>query len=244
MSYVTAIVLAAGRGLRFKSKITKPILKINSRPIIIYCLDILSKHPNIRDIIVVVNSKNSRSIIRKIGQCRIKKIKDVVLGGRRRQDSVAKALRAIDVRTALVLIHDAVRPFIDKEMVSSVLKEAKKSGAAIVGVPVKATIKEVTKSRSHEVTSRVLVKKTLDRDSLWEVQTPQVFKKELIMEAYNKFGNSEVTDDASLLEKIGVRVKIVRGSYFNIKITTPEDLVLAEAIAKYLAFSRQSSVIS
>jgi 2-C-methyl-D-erythritol 4-phosphate cytidylyltransferase len=128
-------------------------------------------------------------------------------------------------------------------MVSSVLKEAKKSGAAIVGVPVKATIKKV-KSQKSEVKSRPVVEKTLNRDSLWEVQTPQVFKKELIMEAYNKFGNSEVTDDASLLEKIGVRVKIVRGSYFNIKITTPEDLVLAEAIAKYLAFSRQSSVIS
>jgi 2-C-methyl-D-erythritol 4-phosphate cytidylyltransferase len=230
MTYVTAIVLAAGRGLRFKSKISKPLIKINSKPIIIYCLNILSKHPDIKDIIVVANSKNTGSIISKIIQYRIGKIRDVVLGGRRRQDSVVKALEVIDRRTDLILIHDGVRPFIAQETISSLIKEAKKSGAAIAGIPIKATIKKV-KSQKSKVKS-LFVERTISRDNLWEIQTPQVFKKELIMEAYKKFNNREVTDDASLIEKLGARVKIVMGSYFNIKITTPEDLGLAEAIAK------------
>jgi len=234
MSYVTAIVLAAGRGLRFKSKITKPLIEIKSSPIIIYCLEIFSRHPYIKDIIVVANSKNLKSIINKIDQYRIGKIRDIVLGGKRRQDSVAKGLKAVDSRTDLVLVHDAARPFIDKEIVSALIKEAKKSGAAIAGVPVKVTVKEATKPQSHKATSGAIVKRTLNRNSLWEVQTPQVFKKELILKAYKKFGKREVTDDASLVERLGAKVKIIRGPHYNIKITTPSDLILAEAIAKNL----------
>ena len=241
MSYVTAIVLAAGSGLRFKSKTPKPLVKINSQPIIIYCLATLSKHSDISDIIVVVNARSARDIVNKIRQYRITKINRIVEGGLRRQDSLGNGLKAMDRRTELVLIHDGARPFIDRETVSSVIKEASHSGAAIVGVPVKPTIKRVTRSlprfRSglpsvarHQVTSNVLVKETLDRRYLWEIQTPQVFKKDLILEAYSKFGKTEVTDDASLVEKLGKRVKIVRGCYSNIKITTPEDLIIAEAI--------------
>jgi 2-C-methyl-D-erythritol 4-phosphate cytidylyltransferase len=222
--YVTAIVLAAGKGLRSKSKLPKPLIKINSKPVIICCLEILSLHPYIKDIILVVNSGNSKEIIKKLECYRIKKIKRVVLGGARRQDSVGNGLSAIDTRTDLVLIHDSVRPFIDKETISRVIKEAEKSGAAIVGVPVKATIKEVT--------SRYIIKRTLPREKLWEAQTPQVFRKDLILRAYGKFKDTDVTDDASLVEKLGLKVAVIPGSYNNIKITTPEDLILAEAIAK------------
>lgn len=253
--YVSAIVLAGGLGLRFsrpdsftvgggipthkskmiesgKSKIPKPLIKINSKPIIIHCLDTLSKHPYIKDIILVVNTKNSRSIISKIRQYHIGKIRQVVKGGRRRQDSVINGLNAIDGRTDLVLIHDAVRPFIDKETLSSVIKEAKRCGAAIVGVPVKATIKQVSSLKS-QVLGRY-VEKTLNRDALWEIQTPQVFKKNLILKAYNKFGNLIVTDDSMLVEKLGIKVRVVLGSYNNIKITTPEDLIIAQAILRTL----------
>ena len=104
-----------------------------------------------------------------------------------------------------------------------------------MGAPVKDTVKKVRKSGGRKDTSRI-VEKTLNRDELWEIQTPQVFKKELILEAYRRFGNIEVTDDASLVEKLGVKVKIVRGSYNNIKITTPDDLILAEAIATNLKY--------
>ncbi len=246
---VSAIVLAAGEGLRFKSKppspkgfgglsavalakADKPLVKINSQPVIIYCLKTLSQHPQIDEIIVVANAKNSKDILSQINRYRIKKIKAVVLGGRIRQDSVKNGLKAIDGRADLVLIHDGVRPFIDKVMVSSLIREAKKTGAAILGVPVKDTIKKVTKSPSHKVTSNYIVEKTIDRNNLWEIQTPQVFKKEVILKAYEKFGKEEVTDDAMLTEKLGVKVSVVPGEYNNIKITTPEDLILAEAMAR------------
>ncbi|MBI3990692.1 MAG: 2-C-methyl-D-erythritol 4-phosphate cytidylyltransferase [Candidatus Omnitrophica bacterium] len=223
--YVTAVVVAAGKGLRLRSKVSKPLIKINSRPIIVYSLNTLSKHLYIKDIIVVANRKNLEGIRNIIKQYHIKKVKDVVLGGRLRQDSVFNGLIATDSRTEMVLIHDAGRPFIDEEIVSSVIKAARKYKAAIVGVPAKATIKKVLGR---------FVKKTLDRDSLWEIQTPQVFERGLILKAYNRFGNTGATDDAMLVEKLGVKISVVAGTYKNIKITTPEDLLLAQAIAKSL----------
>ncbi|PIP19284.1 MAG: 2-C-methyl-D-erythritol 4-phosphate cytidylyltransferase [Candidatus Omnitrophica bacterium CG08_land_8_20_14_0_20_41_16] len=241
--YVSAIVLAAGKGLRFSRpdrrgiprryvgrnpKIPKPLIKINSKPVIIYSLNTLSKHPAVKDIIVVVNALNQKDIVRKIRQYAITKVRQIVLGGKERQDSVRNGLKAMDSSTDLVLIHDAVRPFIMKGGISSVIKEAQNCGAAILGVPVKATIKSVASCQSS------VVSKTLNRENLWEIQTPQVFRKDLILEAYKRFGDREVTDDAALVEKLGAKVKLVRGSYFNLKITTPEDLVIAEAIVKRL----------
>ncbi|MBI5144879.1 MAG: 2-C-methyl-D-erythritol 4-phosphate cytidylyltransferase, partial [Candidatus Omnitrophica bacterium] len=143
---VTAIVLAAGKGARLGSRIFKPLVKINSLPLVIYCLKTLSKHTDIKDIIIVANSKNLKGIIRQLKRYRIRKIKAVVLGGRRRQDSVRNGLKAVARRADLVLIHDGVRPFIKKREVSALIKEAKRSGAAILAVPVKDTIKKVTKS--------------------------------------------------------------------------------------------------
>jgi 2-C-methyl-D-erythritol 4-phosphate cytidylyltransferase len=141
------------------------------------------------------------------------------------------ALCVIDRQTNLILIHDAVRPFIDKRILSSVIREAKRYGAAIAGVPVKATIKRV-KGQGLSGKSKGRVEKTLNRENIWEIQTPQVFRKDLILKAYKKFGNLDVTDDSMLVEKLGARVGVVLGSYSNIKITIPEDLILAEAIAK------------
>lgn len=229
MSDVSAIVLAAGKGLRFGAKIPKPLLKLNAKPILIYCLNTLSRCREIKEIILVVNPENLKAIIRKIKPYRIKKLKAVVLGGRERQDSVINGLKSLNPKTDLVLIHDGVRPFMEAKNISSLIKEAKRYGAAILGVPVKATIKRV-KVKGLRVKGRFIVEKTLDRNNLWEVQTPQVFKKELILKAYKKFGNTLVTDDASLVEKLGVKVRIVMGTYSNIKITTAEDLIIAKAI--------------
>jgi len=254
--HVTAIVLAAGKGLRLsrinssnvrggiptsiikmikpgRINASKPLIEINSQPLIIYCLNILSRHPLIKDIIVVANPGNLKDICYKIRQYRVRKIKDIVLGGKLRCASVMNGLKAIDGRTDLVLIHDGARPFIAKEMVSTVIKTAKRFGAAIVGVPARDTIKTVVSRKSSGV-SKFMVKETLNRDNLWEIQTPQVFKKGLILRAYKKFLSTPATDDASLVEKSGGSVKVVMGSYFNLKVTTPEDLVLARAIAKSL----------
>lgn len=230
--YVTAIVLAAGKGYRLQSRIPKPLIEINSKPIIVYSLNILSRHPKIKEIILVANPKNLKDTISKIRQYRIKKIKHVVLGGRMRQDSVINGLRAVSPKTDLVLIHDGARPFINKKMVSKVIKETERYGAAVVGVPANATIKQVIRLSGYPVTRKLVVEKTLNRDNLWEIQTPQVFRKALILKAYKKFGNLSVTDDSMLVEKLGAKVSVVSGSYNNIKITTPEDLVIAEAIAK------------
>ncbi|MFH1441330.1 MAG: 2-C-methyl-D-erythritol 4-phosphate cytidylyltransferase [Candidatus Omnitrophota bacterium] len=231
--YITAIVLAAGKGLRIKSKISKPLIKIDSKPVIAYSLGILNKHPLIKDIIVVTNTSNAAGIKQIKQKYRISKIKAFVLGGRQRKDSVYNGLSVVNLKSDFILIHDSARPFINSRCVSKVIEQAKTTGAAILGVPVKATIKQVHRSSSI-VHRRFIVKKTLDRSNLWEIQTPQVFRKDLILEAYKKFGDLEATDDAFLIEKLGVKVQVVMGSYDNIKITTQEDLVLVEALAKNL----------
>lgn len=239
--HITAIVLAAGKGLRFKARVSKPLVKINSRPAILYSLRALSRHPAISDIIVVVNPGNRKGVSEAIKRSRINKISKVVLGGRRRQDSVESGLKAAGDLTGLVLIHDATRPFIDARIISAVICEAKRTGAAIAGVPVSSTIKSVKVPRCPATKALALrqgvkekrwVDKTLQRERLWEIQTPQAFRKELILEAYRRFGNLEATDDAMLVEKLGAGVRVVQGSYNNIKITTRGDLLLAEAIAK------------
>lgn len=230
--YVCAIVVAAGKGKRLKSKTPKPLIKLGGKPIIIYSLRALSTHPSIKEIIVVANSLNIRQLTAAIKQHKINKVKAVVLGGLRRQDSVYNGLRVIPPQADLVLIHDGARPFIDAKILSSLIKAAKSCGAAIAGVPVKATIKKVISHKS-KVISKYIVEKTIDRQSLWEIQTPQVFRKGLILSAYEKFGNAKVTDDAMLVEKMGRMVNVVLGSSRNIKITTPEDLAIAKAILKW-----------
>lgn len=221
---LSAIILAAGQGLRLKVAVPKPLVKIGNLPTIIYSLYTLDKHPDIDEIIVVVNAKNQRAITRLIRNYSFKKIKSFVLGGRRRQDSVYHGLKMVSGNSDWVLIHDSARPFIDCQTITKVILAAKKTGSAIVAVKPKATIKFSRRGN--------LVAKTLDRDALWEVQTPQVFKKELILRAYKKHAAGKVTDDASLIEKLGGDVLIVQGSYQNIKITTGEDLLFAGLIAK------------
>lgn len=220
---LSAIVLAAGAGKRLGKGIVKPLVKIGKRPAIICSLKVLNRHPDIDEIILVLNARNQAQIIRSIKNYNFKKIKYFVLGGKRRQDSVNNGLKKIDKKSRWVLIHDSARPLIDSESISRVIACAKKTGAAILGVPVKATIKSVK--------DEFIVDKTIDRSNLWEIQTPQVFKKELIVKAYEKYSKNNVTDDASLVEKLGKPVSIVYGSYKNIKITTKEDLLIASAIA-------------
>lgn len=163
-----------------------------------------------------------------------KKISFLVPGGARRQDSVFNALKKVSTSSDLVLIHDSARPFVKAEDISILIARAKRSGAAILGVPVKATIKEVTLPvrPAGQAGSRLVVKRTLDRENLWEIQTPQVFDRDLIIKAYQKFGKIDVTDDAALIEKLGKRVELVLGTCENIKITAPEDLITAKAILK------------
>lgn len=220
---LSAIILAAGAGRRLKALAPKPLVEIRGRPAIIYSLESFDKHADIDEIIVVTSARNKAAIAKAIRNYSFKKIKALCLGGRRRQDSVFKGLQAVTPGSNWVIIHDCARPFIDSKLITKVISAAKKTGAAILGVPVKATIKSVKED--------LWVDKTVDRGSLWEIQTPQVFKKELILEAYNKYSRENFTDDASLVEKLGKNVRVVPGSDENIKITTSVDLLFAREIA-------------
>lgn len=220
----SAILLAAGLGNRLKLAVSKPLIKIGKQPVIVYSLKQLNKHPDIDEIIVVVNARNKAAVGRSIKPYCFKKIKRLVLGGARRQDSVYNGLKAIDKNSKWVLIHDSARPFIEADAITEVIKQAKKHNAAILGVKPKATIKLSDAFK--------MVRQTLDRDRLWEIQTPQVFKKKLLLKAYSKYIKENFTDDAGLIEKLGLKVRIVLGSYANIKITTREDLLMAQLMLK------------
>lgn len=229
---VAAIVPAAGKGARIKSSIEKPYIKINGSPILAWTLLSLSRNSNIKEIIVAVNKdkmrKAQRDIINKYG---IKKAR-LVTGGRERKDSVARALKDVSPGIEYVLIHDGSRPFIDNVLINNSLRAARDSGAAIAAVPVKPTLKIVGGDNR--------INHTPDRRDFWEAQTPQVFKKVLIEKAYKAYKRANaqtrkkvnVTDDSMLVERIGVKPKIVMGSYRNIKITTKEDLELGKILIK------------
>jgi len=229
----TAIVLAAGKGKRLGALASKPLVEINSKPVLSYCLYTLSRHPEITGIVVVANSQNLQGVKNIIKESGVGKVRAVILGGKRRQDSVLAGLKALDNKAGLVLIHDADRPFIDRKDLTRVLSAAGTCGAAILGIPVKATIKQGKRQKAKGKTCLpLIIEKTIERDRLWEAQTPQVFRREIILEAYRRFKDISVTDDSSLVERLGYPVIIVQGSELNIKITTPGDLILAETIAR------------
>ena len=199
MKDTVAIIPAAGLGLRLRRKIPKALVKINKQPIFIHTLAKISRHPDIKDIVVVVPPKFKRIFKNNIKRFRIKKIRQIVTGGITRRESVENGLRHIDPKCKLILIHDAVRPFISCRLISEVIKKARHYQAAILGIPAKATVKKSKSSKKY------VVDKTLERTNLWEIQTPQVFKKEIILRAYQKFKDKHFTDDSSLVEKLGIK---------------------------------------
>lgn len=214
------IVPSAGRGKRLNRRLEKAFVKINGKPIIFYTLKALEKAGFINDIILVVSKGMVDASERLVKKYRFKKVRAIVRGGKMRFDSVKNGLAR--VRDAdIVMVHDGARPFVEKELIKNVFFAAKKEGAAIAALPSKQTLKSVENS---------FVTGTPDRKSLWEAQTPQAFRKNLIVEAYKKADKRSVTDDSMLAERMGCKVKIVMGSYKNIKITTPEDLALARII--------------
>jgi len=221
---VAAIVPSAGTGARLKSRIQKPYITLGDKSILAHTLIALSKNKNIAEIWVSVGkdklNKARKEIIEKYN---IKKAR-LVIGGKERNDSVYNALKAVSGNIDYVLIHDGIRPFITNELIETLLREASKFKAAVTAVPVKPTLKFVGNDG--------FIKNTPLRKYFWEAQTPQVFKKDLIEKAYKIARKKKIiaTDDSSLVERIGVKPKIVMGSYSNIKITTREDLELAKLI--------------
>lgn len=219
LAKITALILAAGRGKRMGGRVSKQFLEVEGRPLLTYTLAHFEAHPLIDSLIIVVPAANldyCREIVKKYS---FKKVEKLVAGGKERQDSVYQGLKALTAETEWVVIHDGVRPLISPFVITQVIKRAKETGAAVVGVPVKDTIKMVKSDLS--------IAQTPPREKLWQAQTPQVFTKELIVKAYQKAKELgwQGTDDASLVEKLGVPVFMVPGEYHNLKITTSGDLV-------------------
>ena len=220
---VAAIVPSAGIGVRLRSKIQKPYIELAGKPILGRTLIKLSENKNVKEIILAVAEDKTAYAGKMVNKYGIKNVR-LVAGGRERRDSVYNALKVVSADIDYILIHDAIRPFITDELIESLLRAAYKYGAAIAGVPVKPTLKIVGKNS--------FIESTPSRNMYWEAQTPQVFKRDLIEKAYKSAieKNIQATDDSMLAERIGVKPKIVMGSYSNIKITTKEDLELAKII--------------
>lgn len=225
---VSAIVVSAGKGKRLKGfALEKPYLTLINKPILVHTLLTIAKSPFIKSIILVVNKKNISRAIALVKKYKIKKVKKIIIGGKERLHSVFNGLKEVDLDTDLVAIHDGVRPLLSSRDLSNCIKEACLHGAAILAVPASDTVKELGRSQ--------LIKKTLNRKNIFLAQTPQVFKYRLLLNAYRKAFQKKrqfVTDDATLIERIGEGVKVVRGSFTNIKITTNDDFLAAEAFLK------------
>ena len=225
----TAIVLAAGQGKRMHSKKQKQFLEIGGKPVLYYSLHCFQESPLIRDIILVTGEEMisycEQEIVKKYG---FSKVRKVTAGGKERYDSVYAGLLCCQ-DTDYVYIHDGASPFITEEMVQRGYEAVKRNNACVMGMPSKDTVKLADSSG--------YVKETPDRKIVWNIQTPQIFSYDLIRGAYESIRKKDmtgVTDDAMVVEQeTGTKILLVEGSYQNIKITTPEDLAIAEAFLRY-----------
>jgi 2-C-methyl-D-erythritol 4-phosphate cytidylyltransferase len=233
---VTAVIPSAGSGKRMQTRIKKPYLDINGQPLLSYVLKVLNRVSVVESIVVPV-SPGEEVLCEEEVLSRLSLDKEVriISGGATRQESVRKALGFVPESSDLVLIHDGVRPFITVQMIERSLNETSIKLATTLGVPVKDTVTVVSGDDN-----RIL--KTLERSSLYLIQTPQTFDREIIIDAHTKAYNDgfEGTDDASLVERMDVPVTVIQGSYDNIKITTQDDLVFAEAIISKLHGAKNS----
>ena len=230
---VVAVVPAAGLGTRMGGNTPKQYLTIGNLPLLVYSLQIFQELEEIGEVILSVPAADREYCWRKIVQpFGLEKVTKVVAGGARRQDSVRNGLAAISDRPDGVLVHDGVRPFIDQVMVRKVIDCAGKTGAAVVAMPIHDTVKRVDPSG--------IIQETLKREELWQIQTPQVFRYDWLVEAHQQAQDHQwdVTDDAALIERMGYPVSVVEGSCFNIKVTKPDDLVFGKAILETIGSRR------
>ena len=222
-----AIIVAGGLGKRIEGDLPKQFLKLGDKPILAHTIDRFQKCELIDEIILVVPEDHlgycSQAIVEEYS---FDKIRKIVCGGKERQDSVYQGLKACSNATSIVAIHDGVRPLITVEKITESIELCRDKRAVILAVPAKDTIKRVVDCS---------VVTTMDRTKLWLVQTPQVFEYRLIRDAYEKAGQENFigTDDSALVERLGCEVAVLEGEYNNIKITTKEDLILAEKMLDF-----------
>lgn len=228
-----AIVLAAGQGKRMQSAVAKQYLLLDGEPVVCHALRAFEES-EVEGIVLVTGADEieycRREIVEKYG---FKKVIDVVAGGKERYHSVYEGLRALDgilLREGIVLIHDGARPMVTEDIIVRTIEAAQNFGACVAAMPVKDTIKVADPEQFAQVTP--------DRSTLWQIQTPQTFRYDLVFGAYQKLlsdahNQKGITDDAMVVEKMcSGRVKLVEGSYENMKVTTPEDMIVAESLLK------------
>ena len=224
-----AIILAGGTGKRMGTSTNKQFLLLDNKPIIVRTLQVFEECRQVDGIYLVVNHRDLSLIQEEILEpYKFDKIMKLVIGGRLRQDSVKNGLEAIEPPCDIVIIHDGARPFVSPAFIDKSISLMEMFDAIIPALPVKDTIKVVSKEG--------FVTKTLERDSLWAVQTPQTFKYETVLKAYREGTSKKLYgyDDATFLEHMGKRVKVIEGSPYNIKITAPEDLHIAKGMLSQL----------
>lgn len=222
---ISAIIVAGGKGKRMGQQISKQYIKIGEKEIIARTIEAFQESNSIDEIILVVPECDINLCKENIvGKYEFSKVSIIISGGSERQESVYKGLKHCSPQTELVLIHDGVRPFVDEDIIKRTIRGAEKSRACTAAVPVKDTIKVIGEDN--------LSIETPDRSKLWAIQTPQAFDYKLVLKAHETAQKEGFngTDDTMLVEHIGHRVKVIMGSYMNIKITTPEDIIFAEAI--------------
>lgn len=219
--FYEVVIPATGQGKRMKAGKNKLLIELSGIPIIVYTLRVFEEDPDCRGIILSINPAEKDYFNQLIAAYGLKKVKKLVMGGKERQQSVYKGLQ--HAGEEIILVHDGARPFINVGQISELTTAASLHGGAVIAVPVKDTIKKASNNKVVE---------TVERSSLWAVQTPQAFRVSILKSAYEQAEADAFlgTDDASLLERINEQVVIIEGNYDNIKITTQEDLYFAEAI--------------
>ncbi|MBA4371686.1 MAG: 2-C-methyl-D-erythritol 4-phosphate cytidylyltransferase [Thermodesulfovibrio sp.] len=218
---VVAIVPGAGIGKRFGPGTNKPFAVLAGKPLLAWVLETLESLGEISEIIPVIRDENMGWTTELIDEHHITKVRRIAPGGKERQDSVYNGLQLVGDEESVVLVHDGARPLLEPDHIKKALEALEGCDGVVVGVPVKDTVKEASDG---------VITRTCDRSLLWAIQTPQVFRYRVLHDAYEK-AKAEAfyaTDDSALVERYGGTVRIVQGSYMNIKVTTPEDLPLAE----------------
>ena len=216
-----AIIAAAGTSQRM-GELDKTFAPLAGKPLLAHVVDLFQSCPFIHQIVIVLKDESLPEGRKLVEKQNWTKVIEVCPGGLRRQDSVAEGLKSLE-NCDWVVVHDGARPCLTSDLISRGLTEALETGAAVAAIPVTDTIKVVG--------SKGIIENTLNRNKLWAIQTPQVFRIDIIKRAYHQV-TVEATDDAALVEALGCKVKVYRGSYDNIKVTTPADLALAEVILR------------
>lgn len=228
MGKLGVVIVAAGKGSRMRTAESKQYLQLGQKPILVHTLQLFQNIHEVDEIILVVGEADVERCSSYIKNYALSKVTSVQAGGAERQESVKKGLDALQPGTEWVLVHDGVRPFAAVEHVLACFRKAQESDAAVLAVPVKDTIKIVNEAKQ--------IQSTPDRRSLWAIQTPQAFRLSVLQDAHEQALNEGFlgTDDAMLVERLGTTVHVVEGDYYNIKITTPEDLPWAEWILEHV----------